>query len=272
MNLTKHILFTLLLLLTGGISAQVVFNVEVNKNKVGANEHFEVFYTIGNDSAKFTAPSFKDFYVVARQSSKKESPSSQGESELFSVESFKLVAKKPGNFFIEEARLSLDKRIYKTKRIEIEVVEDDIYNPDKDETLETKLEKGVHLIVAVSNKKITINDSIIVTYKLYVSPDIGITAWREKSEKTFKDFDFKFIDIGQIQIQNETFNGLNYRSVLLRKVVLRPKKKGQLKVEKLELSLKAEVPMTQTVDFDKNKIYKSVTTDIESQLLTISVN
>ena len=55
--------------------------------------------------------------------------------------------------------------------------------------------------------------------KLYVSPNTGVSNWREIDNPRYSDFWSQNIEIKGRKIQNGTYKGEDYRYVILRKTV-----------------------------------------------------
>src|SRR5690606_30956807 len=103
--------------------------------------------------------------------------------------------------------------------------------------------------------------AITVVYKLYVSPETGVSNWREKDNPRFNDFWSQNIDIKNLKVQNGTFQGSDYRYVVLRKTVLYPQKTGKLEIEPLSVDVTIEVPTNRRDIFGgrlMTQVHKSV--------------
>jgi len=81
-----------------------------------------------------------------------------------------------------------------------------------------------------------------VVYKLYVAQNTGVRNWREIDNPRYNDFWSQNIDVKGIDIKQGTYNGEDYRYVILRKTVLYPQKTGKLTIEPLSLDITVEVP------------------------------
>ena len=54
--------------------------------------------------------------------------------------------------------------------------------------LESKFNKGVHVVAEVSDSKMKLSDSLTITYKLYVSQDIGISNYEVQKNLENENF------------------------------------------------------------------------------------
>lgn len=104
------------------------------------------------------------------------------------------------------------------------------------------LKEEVFIITELNKTNVTVSDSIVVKYKLFVSHSTGISSWNEESELIYKDFNAHKTDIGQMSITYEKHNGQEYRTVLLKEVILKPTKTGKFQLPKYILNVTAEVP------------------------------
>ncbi len=97
---------------------------------------------------------------------------------------------------------------------------------------------------------------------MYVSPDTGVSNWREKDNPRYNDFWSQNIEIKGLNVENGEYNGEEYRYVVLRKTVLYPQKIGELKLEPLVLDVTVEVPTNRADIFGRpimSKVPKTVT-------------
>jgi hypothetical protein len=272
MKLTKHISILFVLLATSMASAQVKFDSSTTKKKVGLNEFFVVAFAFNVDPDNFTPPNFEDFVLMNNWDSISHDSLETKNNEYIKTIYYRIVPKKAGKFLIEEARLIHNKNLYRTKALEIEVLKEDFYEPEDEETIDAKFNNGIHLVAEVSNTKITTNDSIIISYKLYVSPDIGVSNWKLIKTPDYKGFKVNFINQKTLKLKYETFNKKKYRSVILNKVILRPRERGTFNLSALTISIKAEIPIKGNDKLRNDIKMEKITRSIKSNQLIINVN
>ncbi|MGB6268043.1 MAG: BatD family protein [Olleya sp.] len=273
MKLLKHISILFLVLATSLTYAQEATDVEfvakVSKKKLGLNERLRVDFQMNKDGDNFVPPSFSDFIVVGGPN-QSVSNSWNGKIRRFTkIYSYFLAPKQIGTFTINQAKIEIDGQDYKTSPITINVTKA-IEKPADPNDPDYLLQEHIHLIAEVSNSKPYLNEPISVVYKLYVSPTVGISNYREIESPVFNGFWSQSMDDKRITAQNGTYKGEDYRFVTLRKTVLYPQKTGKLVIEPLSLDLTIEVP-TNRRDIFGNRIKTQAHRTISASVRTIDV-
>ncbi|MFK7831849.1 MAG: BatD family protein [Winogradskyella sp.] len=271
-NIKNYISLLFLILATSIASAQVKFEAKVSKKKVGLNEPFVISFIINKDSIDFEPPDFKDFVLMRNWESVSEDSLKTINNEFKKTIYFRLVPKTAGKFLIEKARLIYNKNLYLSENLEIEVVKEDVYLPKEEETIESKFNKGVHLVGELSEAKISVKDSLIITYKLYISPEIGVSKWKLIDVPDFKFFKTQFIKKNNFEVYNGKFHGKSYRYVILQKIIVSPREKGKFNISALKLGIEAEIPMIGDDIRGNETLISKVTRTIKSNQLIINVN
>ena len=110
-------------------------------------------------------------------------------------------------------------------------------NPDSDD-----LKKEIFIITEVSKTNVSVSDSIVVKYKLYVSQSTGVEGWSEVEKPVYKDFYADYIISNNVNITNKKYKGEKYRAVVIREVVLKPNEKGNFELPKYALDIEIYIP------------------------------
>ena len=241
MKITNNILILFLILVTSIASAQVKFEAKVSKKKLGINERLRIDFEMNMDGDNFVPPSFNDFDVVMGPNTSVSNYSGNGKRVYSKTYSYFLAPKSRGNFTIKQATIEIDGETYKTFPITVNVTAA-VDKPNGPPDASDIASDNIHLIAEVSKENPYLNEAITVVYKLYVSPETGVSNWREKDNPRYNDFWSQNIEIKGLNIQKGTFKGEDYRYVVLRKTVLYPQKTGKLKLEPLVLDITVEVP------------------------------
>lgn len=236
MNMRLFILSFLLMLSSAGF-AQVQFEAEVSKKKLGVNERLRVDFKMNKDGDNFRAPSFSGFTVVGGPNQAVSNSYINGKRTYSKTYSFFLEPTSRGKFTIGQAEITVDGDIYKTSPIQVEVTAA-VDTPTDGNNMDFVASENLHLVAEVSNTNPFLNEALTVVYKLYVSPRISVSNWREMDSPVFRDFWSQNIDIKQLKIETGEFQGEPYRYVVLRKTILYPQKTGELDIEPLTLSVR----------------------------------
>ena len=252
---SKHIAI-LLFFITGFVTAQVKFEVKVSKNKLGINERLRVDFEMNKDGDNFNPPNFANFDVVGGPNQSVSHSWVNGKKTYSKTYSYFLSPKKRGTFTIEQATIEIDGQVYKTSPVRINVTAA-VDKPNDPNDPNYIASENIHLVAEVSNTYPYINQAITVVYKLYVSPNTGVSNWREIDNPRYNDFWSQNIDIKGLKVENGTYKGEDYRYVVLRKTVLYPQKTGKLNIEPLSLDITVDVP-TNRRDIFGGRIMKQV--------------
>lgn len=252
----KNILFLMFLIIPAVVLAQVKFEAKASKNKLGVNERLRVDFTMNKDGDNFNPPEFEDFTVVGGPNQAISNSWINGKSTYSKTYSYFLAPEGRGNFTIGQAEITIDGEIYKTTPLEIEVTAA-VDQPTDGNNAAYIASENLHLVAEISDTSPYLNEAITVVYKLYVSPDINVSDWRQLDTPKFRDFWSQNIDIRRLEVQNGEYQGEPYRYVVLRKTVLYPQKTGKLDIEPLTLSISVEVP-TNRRDIFGNRFYETV--------------
>lgn len=241
MILIKQTYLVFFLLLASTVSSQIKFEANVSKQKLGINERLRVDFVMNQDGDDFNPPNFKNFSVVGGPNQSVSNSWVNGVKSYKKTYSYFLAPKKRGTFTITQASIIIDGETYKTTPVKI-VVTPAVAIPKDPNDPNYLASENIHLVAEVSKTNPYLNEGISVVYKLYVSPRISVTNYNEIDSPRFNDFWSQNIDIKDQKVQNGTYNGEDYRYVILRKTVLYPQKTGKLSIEPLSLNIEMRVP------------------------------
>ncbi|MHA7942586.1 BatD family protein [Formosa sp. 3Alg 14/1] len=241
MKSIKQIVAILVLLISSVTFAQVKFEAKVSKTKLGINERLRVDFEMNKDGDNFNPPSFSNFNVVGGPNQSVSKSWVNGVSQFSKTYSYFLAPKSQGTFTLSQATIEIGGEVYKTSPVKITVTSA-VSKPRDGNNADYVASENIHLVAEVSKANPYLNEAITVVYKLYVSPNTGVSNWREIDNPKYSDFWSQNIDIKGLQVKNGTYKGEDYRYVELRKTVLYPQKTGKLKIEPLSLDITVDVP------------------------------
>ena len=221
--------------------AQVRFEAKVSKKELGINERLRIDFEMNEDGDNFNPPSFQNFTVVGGPNQSVSHAWVNGKKTFSKTYSYFLSPKSKGKFTINQATIEINGEIYKSTPITI-LVSKSVDKPRDPNDPDIVVAENIHLVADVSKLNPYLNQAITVVYKLYVSPNTGVSNWREIDSPRYNDFWSQNIDIKGLKILNGTFKGEDYRYVVLRKTVLYPQKSGKLEIEPLSLDITVDVP------------------------------
>tara|TARA_R110001583_G_scaffold94218_5_gene237604 strand:- start:2029 stop:3741 length:1713 start_codon:yes stop_codon:yes gene_type:complete len=221
--------------------AQVKFEAKVSKNKLGVNERLRIDFEMNQDGDHFNPPDFSNFMVIGGPNQSVSNSWINGVRSFTKTYSYFLAPKKQGNFTIDQATITIDGETYKTIPVKIEVTSA-VEIPKDPNDPNYIASENIHLIAEISKTNPYLNEAITVVYKLYVSPNTGVDNWQEIDSPRYNDFWSQNIDMQGQKVQTGTYNGEDYRFLVLRKTVLYPQKSGKLDIEPLSLDITVQVP------------------------------
>ena len=265
----KYISILILLLVTSIATAQVKFEAKASKTKLGINERLRIDFEMNKDGDNFNPPDFIGFNVIGGPNTSVSNSWINGVRSYSKIYSYFLAPVNQGKFNIKQATIEIDGEIYKTQVLTIEVTKA-VDKPKDENDADYIASQNIHLVAEVSKETPYLNEAITVVYKLYVSTDTGVSNWREIDNPRYNDFWSQNIDIKGLKVQNGTFNGEDYRYVVLRKTVLYPQKTGKLEIEPLSLDVTVDVP-TNKRDFFGGRLMSQVHRTISAGSRTINV-
>ncbi|MEP1487839.1 MAG: BatD family protein [Algibacter sp.] len=241
MKFKKYISVIVLIFVTSFTFSQVKFEAKVSKKKLGINERLRVDFEMNQDGDNFNPPNFSGFAVIGGPNQSVSNSWINGVRSYKKTYSYFLSPKKRGNFSIDQATIVVDGETYKTTPIKI-VVTAAIDKPKDPNDPDYIASETIHLVAEVSKSNPYLNEAITVVYKLYVSPNTGVTNWNEIDSPRYNDFWSQTIDTKGQKVENGTYDGEDYRFLVLRKAVLYPQKTGKLNIEPLSLDIAVQVP------------------------------
>jgi hypothetical protein len=247
----------------------VNFVAKVSKKKLGINERLRVDFVMNRDGDNFNPPSFQNFTVVGGPNTSISNSWLNGKRSYSKTYSYFLAPKKRGTFTIEQATIEVKGNIYKSIPVEV-IVTAAVEKPKDPNDPDYIVSQNIHLLAEVSNTNPYLNEAITVVYKLYVSPNTGVSNWREIDNPRYNDFWSQNLDMKGLKVQNGTYKGEDYRYVVLRKTVLYPQKTGKLNIEPLSLDVTVEVP-TNRRDIFGGRLMQSVHRTVAAGNRTINV-
>lgn len=269
MNLKTYILLFLTVVSTSFVTAQVKFEAKVSKTKLGVNERLRVDFEMNTDGDNFIPPSFNDFTVVGGPNQSVSHSWINGVRSFTKTYSYFLAPKKTGNITINQATIEIEGELYKTSPVTVQVTSA-VTRPNDPDDVESVADDNLHLVAEISKGNPYLNEAITIVYKLYVSPDIGVSNFREIDSPKYNDFWSQNIDLKDNKIQNGQFNGRDYRYLVIRRVVLYPQKSGTLQIEPLSLDITVEVP-TSRRDFFGGRMMTQVNKTVSAGSKTLQV-
>jgi len=272
-NTKKYILLISSLLLGLLLNAQnnetVTFEMNLSKEVLGINERLRVDFSMNRDGDNFVPPDFEGFRVLMGPSQSISSSWVNGVRSFSKTYTYTLAPTARGKFTIKQGTIVIKGETYKSLPKEVEVTAA-VERPDGERTVDDVADESLHLVAEISKTSPYLNEAVTVVYKLYASPSIDVTNFRALDNPKYNNFWSQDIPVTKYDIQNTTYNGKSYRSVILKRVVLYPQKTGELEIEPLSLDVSLQVP-TNKRDFFGGRIFAQTNKTVSAGNRTINV-
>ena len=231
----------------------VTFEMNLSKEVLGINERLRVDFTMNRDGDNFVPPDFEGFRVIMGPSQSISSSWVNGVRSFSKTYTYTLAPTARGKFTIKQATIVIKGETYKSLPKEVEVTAA-VERPDGEKTVDDVADESLHLVAEISKTSPYLNEAVTVVYKLYASPSIDVTNFRALDNPKYNNFWSQDIPVTKYDVQNTTYDGKSYRSVILKRVVLYPQKTGELEIEPLSLDVSLQVP-TNKRDFFGGRIF-----------------
>ena len=235
----------------------------VSKNKLGLNQRVKIQFTINKQGAdNFQAPNFKNFQIVSGPSQSISQSWVNGSASFSQSYNYIIKPLKKGEFLIPAASIKLNNKILTSKSVKV-IVLDPVEIPKDPNDPNYIAQQNVHLVAEISKSSPYVGEGIYVEYRLYVSQNISVRDFSYTDSPQYNGFWNQDIKIRGLTTQNGTYNGEQYRYVVLQKALLIPTKSGKLTIDPIEMDIVIGVP-TGRGDFFGNPIVKNVTKSFAS--------
>jgi len=225
------------------IAQDVRFVASATKTAVSEGERFQVTYTLHNaQGTRLSPPNFRDFTVLMGPSMSQSTQIMNGAMSQQISYSYVLQASKKGTYTIGPATITVNGNPLQSNSLTINVLEPS--QAEKQQREQAKQEErslsqqaqdvisgNLFVTLSVNKSSVFVGEQIVATYKIYVHPELNVQNLTPKKEPSFNGFWTQQIDLGNVQWQNETYKGKNFRVAVIKKVILLPQQSGKLEIE-----------------------------------------
>lgn len=235
------IIFTNILFLALGVTAQVSFSVIPPRNVI-AGEQFRVVYRLSNAQAGNPSVGEIKGCQLLYGPSRSTTQSYQvinGVSTSNSTIDYTYVyrAEKEGTYTIPEATIEAEGKKLHTNTTSFNVLPADKTTPGQSQarpgdistqTPDQKISsKDIFVRASLNKSSVYEQEAVECVLKLYTKYD-GISSFNQTTPESYEGFLIEEVDLKENPVDIEHYNGQNYRVVVLRKYILFPQKAGKL--------------------------------------------
>ena len=279
----KQYLLLIFSCILGVLNAQELkFVASVNKAKAVVDEQIKLTYSLNAMGNAFNQPDLSAFnLLMGPQQMYGVQQNQNGRSTQTMSFTYIISGKKPGKYLIQPASVRIGNGLVKSNTVEIEIVKNQNTNnqsqASKGNSAAGANDKttGNDLFIKVTASKTNsiVGDQILVSYKLYSR--YSQLNYELSKAPTFNGFYSEDIILGKnTNGQKETYNGQDYLTAEIKKVLLFPQKSGKLEIPPIELACVVRQRVQAQSIFDQmfGGGYRDVEVDLKSPTVTINVD
>ena len=235
----------------------------LSKNKLGINQRVKITFTINKQGGdNFEVPKFKNFEIIGGPSQSIKQSWINGEASFSQSYSYIIKPLRKGEFSIPSASIKLNEKIIRSKPVKI-IVTNAVEIPLDPNDPNYIAEQNIHLVAEISKSNPYVGEGVYVEYRLYVSQNISVQDFSYEESPQYNGFWNQEIKVNGLTTKNGTYNGEQYRYVILQKALLIPTKSGNLTIDPIKMNIVIGVP-TGRGDFFGNPIVKNITKSFAS--------
>ncbi len=256
----RRIQYSIILLLVafaGVVAQEPAFEVTVDKNPVAVDDRFTLSFVLSNAGMRggqnLKLPNLDRFHILSGPSTSSSVQIVNGAMSSTMTYSYVLQPKDPGKFTIGAATIDAGGKTISTSPIIIEVVKGSgrpkaqQQQPGVTPDLSAQLSENLFLRASVDRARVMQGEQINLVYKIYMRVPVqnynitktpGMTGFWSEDIETPK----------QVQITNETVNGVPFRVGIIRRMALFPTQSGTLEIGPMEITTLVTVRDRRTMD------------------------
>ncbi len=265
----KKLTLILFFLFSQMIFAQVEFEAKLSRTKIGLNENVRVDFTMNADGDNLQLPTFENFRIISGPFQQISTSIINGKRSMNKSYGYTLQPTKQGMLTIGSASIVIKGEAYKTEPVTLEVTAP-VERPNDTSVPLVEASESIHLVAQVSKRNPYLNEPITILYKLYFKPELEVRNFNVTSTPEYNDFWSHNIEIKQYEPTVETFRGEQYRSVVVKRVVLYPQKSGSLNLASFSMDISLGVP-TNRRDFFGRRVYNTTSAKVSTGDVAVNV-
>jgi hypothetical protein len=279
----KQYLLLIFSCIIGLLNAQELkFVASVNKAKAVVDEQIKLTYSLNAMGNAFNQPDLSAFnLLMGPQQMYGVQQNQNGRSTQTMSFTYIISGKKPGKYQIQPASVRIGNGLIKSNAVEIEIVKSQNTSNQSQASKGNSAAGGndktsgndLFIKVTASKTNTIVGDQILVSYKLYSR--YSQLNYELSKAPTFNGFYSEDIVLGKnTNGQKETYNGQDYLTAEIKKVLLFPQKSGKLEIPPIELACVVRQRVQSQNIFDQmfGGGYRDVEVDLKSPTVTINVN
>jgi hypothetical protein len=257
--------------------------------RVIVGQPFQLVFSVNENAKDLRLPDVKGFEIIAGPYTSTSSSTSWVNGQMTSSKevryTYTLLPEKEGDYQIQAATIVVKKEKYYSNVLNIKVLPEDKSSQSQQSGNATQsgqirqsqsiTSENLFIRPIISRTKIKEQEAVVLTYRLYARVDV--TNIQSPKFPDFKGFLVQEIDLPpERTMQPENYDGVNYYTYDLRKVLLFPQQVGQMTIEPMSCDVIVRVRSTQqrprSIFDDFFDTYQEVSKTVTTSKLNISVD
>ena len=220
---------------------------------VVVDKPFRIIYSVNGVAKDLKVPDFNNFEILAgpyqSTNSSYQIINGKTSSSISNSFTFTVQGLKTGTFTVPPASIVVDGQKYVSNGLSIKVLPNDDNASAKSEqanqstntATQSISNENIFIRTNVSKTNVYEQEAILVTYKLYYTVDVmGVADVKLPDFNGFMKQEFSQNE--NVQKSYENFNGKNYATAVLYKVLLYPQRSGEILIDKANFEIVVQVP------------------------------
>ena len=286
--LKQFLLYTFLFVSLAVYADEIKFTASAPQ-RVIVGQPFQLVFSINENGKDLRLPDIKGFEIIAGPYTSTSSSTSWVNGQMTSSKevryTYTLLPEKEGDYQIQSATIVVKKEKYYSNVLNIKVLPEDKASQSQQGSSASQsgqikqsqsiTSENLFIRPIVSRTNIKEQEAIVLTYRLYARVDV--TNIQSPKFPDFKGFLVQEIDLPQERtMQPENYNGVNYYTYDLRKVLLFPQQVGQISIEPMSCDVIVRVRSAQqrprSIFDDFFDTYQELSKSVTTSKLSITVN
>jgi hypothetical protein len=257
--------------------------------RVIVGQPFQLVFSVNENAKDLRLPDVKGFEIIAGPYTSTSSSTSWVNGQMTSSKevryTYTLLPEKEGDYQIQAATIVVKKEKYYSNVLNIKVLPEDKSSQSQQSGNATQsgqirqsqsiTSENLFIRPIISRTKIKEQEAVVLTYRLYARVDV--TNIQSPKFPDFKGFLVQEIDLPpERTMQPENYDGVNYYTYDLRKVLLFPQQVGQMTIEPMSCDVIVRVRSTQqrprSIFDDFFDTYQEVSKTVTTSKINISVD
>jgi len=244
-NLSNTMKVFLFFFLLSNVLLSQELTVGISSNPVTQGEKFRLEFTINGSGQNFKPPSFSGFNLISGPSVSSSTQIINGRFSQSQTWNYILEAPKTGTLFIGPASITVDGKTIKSERLKVDVLEPSQavkeqrqQEKQQEETMQSQannvIKDNLYVVAKANKNSAYLGEQVIATYTLYAHSELNIVELNIDKMPIFNGFWTQEFNVeSNNKWQNEVINGVPFRKVEVKKVILYPQQTGKVALEPL---------------------------------------